>query len=186
MLKIAFHKDYFHPVPNGHRFPMEKYELLPQQLIYEGTVTEEAFFEPGMIDKELLLAVHTEQYVEDLLSLQIDPKDQRKTGFIHSEQLIRREQIIMEGTRKAAEYDNTNDEARQKTVLKVYPNPSDKGFTIEFPEMNGSYIITNTNGKIVNENRVLTQTIFIELPKGIYVVKWINTNGIQTQKIIAL
>lgn len=104
MLKIAFHKDYFHPVPNGHRFPMEKYELLPQQLIYEGTVTEEAFFEPGMIDKELLLAVHTEQYVEDLLSLQIDPKDQRKTGFIHSEQLIRREQIIMEGTRKAAEY----------------------------------------------------------------------------------
>lgn len=104
MLKIAFHKDYFHPVPNGHRFPMEKYELLPQQLIYEGTVTENAFFEPGIIDKELLLAVHTEQYVEDLLSLQIDPKDQRKTGFIHSEQLIRREQIIMEGTRKAAEY----------------------------------------------------------------------------------
>src|SRR5690554_6876406 len=82
--------------------------------------------------------------------------------------------------------EDTTEDNHQNSVLKVYPNPSDNGFTIEFPEMNGSYIITNTNGKIVNENRVLTQTIFIELPKGIYVVKWINTNGIQTQKIIAL
>ena len=82
--------------------------------------------------------------------------------------------------------EDTAGDNHQNSGLKVYPNPSENGFTIEFPEMNGSYIITNTNGKIVNENRVLTQTIFIELPKGIYVVKWINTNGIQTQKIIAL
>ncbi|PKR81258.1 hypothetical protein CW751_06650 [Brumimicrobium salinarum] len=85
-----------------------------------------------------------------------------------------------------AEDDNTNDEARQKTVLKVYPNPSDKGFTIEFPEPEGSYIITDTNGKIIKENRVLSQTVFIELPKGIYFLKWMSSNGVQTKKIIAL
>jgi hypothetical protein len=46
MLKIANHPIYRHKLPEGHRFPMEKYDLLPQQLIYEGTCAEENFFEP--------------------------------------------------------------------------------------------------------------------------------------------
>ncbi|MGB0347222.1 MAG: histone deacetylase, partial [Balneolaceae bacterium] len=33
MFKIAWHPIYIYPVPENHRFPMEKYELLPQQLI---------------------------------------------------------------------------------------------------------------------------------------------------------
>ena len=33
MLKIANHPIYKHELPEGHRFPMEKYDLLPQQLI---------------------------------------------------------------------------------------------------------------------------------------------------------
>ena len=37
MLPIAFHPIYKHPLPEGHRFPMLKYELLPQQLLHEGT-----------------------------------------------------------------------------------------------------------------------------------------------------
>jgi len=32
MLKIAFNSIYKHPLKVGHRFPMEKYELLPQVL----------------------------------------------------------------------------------------------------------------------------------------------------------
>ncbi|MFN7015298.1 MAG: histone deacetylase, partial [Bacteroidia bacterium] len=31
MLKIAWSKCYAHPLPEGHRFPMAKYELLPDQ-----------------------------------------------------------------------------------------------------------------------------------------------------------
>ena len=81
---------------------------------------------------------------------------------------------------------NSNDIPHQKTVLKVYPNPSDNGFTIEFPEIEGKYIISNTNGKLVEESKVLSKTIFIQLPKGVYFLKWINKNGIQTQKIIAI
>jgi len=37
MLKIAFHPSYEHPLKKGHRFPMEKYDLLYKQLLYEGT-----------------------------------------------------------------------------------------------------------------------------------------------------
>ena len=46
MLKIAYHPIYSHELPAGHRFPMEKYDLLPEQLLYEGTCIAENFFTP--------------------------------------------------------------------------------------------------------------------------------------------
>ena len=46
MLKIAFDKKYVLPLPEGHRFPMLKYELIPDQLLYEGLVSKEQFFSP--------------------------------------------------------------------------------------------------------------------------------------------
>ena len=48
MLKIAFSPIYKYSLPPKHRFPMEKYELLPEQLIYEGTITESSFFHPKL------------------------------------------------------------------------------------------------------------------------------------------
>src|SRR5690554_1745770 len=104
MLKIAFDQCYVQPLPARHRFPMAKYELLPQQLLLEGTVTENAFFSPEVIDKNFVLSVHDQEYFNDFIHLKLDRKAQRKTGFIHNEQLILREQIIMEGTRRCAEY----------------------------------------------------------------------------------
>jgi acetoin utilization deacetylase AcuC-like enzyme len=91
MLPIAFHPIYKHPLPDGHRFPMVKYELLPQQLIYEGTAVETDFFEPKIIDLEKVLAVHEAEYVQDLLSLTLEPKKARKIGFPLSEHLVQRE-----------------------------------------------------------------------------------------------
>lgn len=104
MLKIAYNDHYIQPLPEGHRFPMEKYDLLPKQLIHEGTVDETAFFSPSMISKKEVLSVHDNNYFKRLVSLEISPRDQRKTGFSHDERLILREQIIMEGTRKCAEF----------------------------------------------------------------------------------
>ncbi|MGB0391331.1 MAG: histone deacetylase, partial [Salibacteraceae bacterium] len=66
MLKIAFHPIYTHPLPAGHRFPMEKYDLLPMQLKHEGTCTEENFFTPGMPHLKHVVAVHDAHYVSDL------------------------------------------------------------------------------------------------------------------------
>lgn len=41
---------------------MDKYELLPQQLLLEGVVTEEDFFQPEPIDPKYLLKVHDATY----------------------------------------------------------------------------------------------------------------------------
>lgn len=103
MLKVAFHSDYVHPLPPGHRFPMEKYELLPAQLIREGVVEEEHFFAPGVIEEDWLTTVHCQDYLNRLKRLELSRREQRVTGFEHNSELVQRELRIMEGTRKCAE-----------------------------------------------------------------------------------
>ena len=44
MLKIAFDPIYKHPLKIGHRFPMEKYELLPDQLLRKNICSIDNFF----------------------------------------------------------------------------------------------------------------------------------------------
>ncbi len=103
-MKVAFHEEYVHPLPENHRFPMEKYDLLPKQLIYEGTCSQTDFLTPGLIENRNILPVHSEEYLKNLESLKIDPRAQRISGFVHSDLLIKREKRIMEGTRLCAEY----------------------------------------------------------------------------------
>jgi len=100
---IAFHPIYVHSLPENHRFPMEKYDLLQRQLLYEGIVEESYFFEPSQLTEEQLLSVHSIEYWEKLKCLKLTEREQRVSGFVHSKQLIEREITIMEGTRKAAE-----------------------------------------------------------------------------------
>ena len=98
MLPIAFHPIYKHPLPDGHRFPMLKYDLLPQQLLYEGTAQPTDFFEPTLCDLKPVLAVHTKPYVLDLLNLTLPAKEARKIGFPLSKELIQRELYLAQGT----------------------------------------------------------------------------------------
>ena len=102
MLKIAFHPIYKHPLPAGHRFPMLKYELLRDQLLYEGTCTHDNFFEPSALEDHYILNVHTVDYLNDLKQLTLDARAARKIGFPLSEALIKREIIIADGTVKAS------------------------------------------------------------------------------------
>ena len=104
MLKIAFHPIYKHVLPVGHRFPMEKYDLLPQQLIYEGTCIEENFFEPEIPNNKHFFTVHDPEYFFDLLNITLSQKEARKIGFPLSEVLVAREMIIADGTIKASEF----------------------------------------------------------------------------------
>lgn len=103
-LTIAFHKKYVQPLPKNHRFPMEKYELLPQQLLLEDTVDQAAFFEPTVIDESIAKRIHSSGYYDDFTQLRLSKKEQRRTGFVHNENLVERELILLEGTRKCVEY----------------------------------------------------------------------------------
>lgn len=103
MLRIAYAPIYQHPLPPGptgepHRFPMAKYELIPQQLIREGTASEAQFFAPVEIEERWVLTTHTPAYWEALKRGTLPARMIRKIGFPWSEELVCREKIITQGT----------------------------------------------------------------------------------------
>ncbi len=103
-MRVFFHPSYIHPVPEGHKFPMEKYDLIPRQLVYEGVIDSSQLFEPDLIALSYVLLAHDEVYVNQLLEGTLTPREQRVTGFVHNPALVERELHIMEGTRLAAQY----------------------------------------------------------------------------------
>ena len=98
MLKIAHHALYNHPLKENHRFPMIKYELIPEQLIMENTCVENNFFKPKIISEENVLFTHDKIYFDKLQNQQLDRKEIRAIGFPMSEKLIEREKTIVQGT----------------------------------------------------------------------------------------
>lgn len=104
MLKIAFCPQYHHPLPEGHRFPMEKYSLLPAQLLHEGTVNQHNFFSPALAEKKFILSVHEQNYLNALENCELTPQHIRRIGFPLTEGLVVREKYIVEGTRQCADY----------------------------------------------------------------------------------
>ena len=104
MLKIAYHPIYCHPLPEGHRFPMEKYDLLPKQLLHEGTCIPDNFFQPEKPNDKYILAAHKPEYFYDLINLTLDKRAARRIGFPLSSLLVEREVIIADGTIKATEF----------------------------------------------------------------------------------
>lgn len=102
MLKIAYSPIYKYALPEKHRFPMEKYELLPEQLLYEGTVNEDNFFHPEAATEENILLTHDAVYWDRLKKLDLTPKEIRKIGFPLSEELVTRGTHIANGTLQCA------------------------------------------------------------------------------------
>lgn len=104
MLKIAWSPVYCHPLPKGHRFPMEKYSLLPEQLLYEGTVKESNFFTPSLLEEKWIVNTHHQAYFDKLKSLKLNKSEIRKTGFPLSHELVQREIQILHGSVQASVY----------------------------------------------------------------------------------
>ncbi|WP_044203165.1 histone deacetylase [Flammeovirga sp. OC4] len=104
MLKVAYHPRYGHPVEEGHRFPMDKYPLLMEQLLFEGTITEENLFVPNPVKEEDILTTHTLEYWQKLKHQTLTYHEARKIGLPMSDDLILRELIITQGTIDCVEY----------------------------------------------------------------------------------
>lgn len=99
---ITYSPLYAHPLPNGHRFPMEKYLLLEGQLKLEGIGRDGQWICPQEVSDTDVLRVHDPAYFQRLNEGQLTSKEERASGFKWSQALIRREKIIMEGTRLCA------------------------------------------------------------------------------------
>ncbi len=90
MLKIGFSPVYKLGLPPEHRFPMMKYELIPEQLLYEGTVTNDNFFAPVPITDDIIRLTHTVDYWSRLKNLSLTDKEVRRIGFPMTQNLVDR------------------------------------------------------------------------------------------------
>ena len=104
MLKIAWSPIYKYELPEGHRFPMAKYELLPEQLLYEGTVSEEHFFHPKQLDAPVALLTHTVDWWTRMNAVQLSPQEIRAIGFPVNEKFVQRGRHISHGTLECAHF----------------------------------------------------------------------------------
>ena len=77
---------------------MLKYELIPEQLLHEGTISINNLFTPVKCTDEIVLLTHTEEYLNKLQQQTLSVKEQRHIGFPQSPQLTERELIITQGT----------------------------------------------------------------------------------------
>ena len=104
ILKIAYDPIYAHPLPEGHRFPMLKYELIPAQLLHEGSITKDNIFSPAVCPDEIILWTHDKAYLDRLHNQTLTAKEQRHIGFPQTPALTQRELIIAQGTIDCCHY----------------------------------------------------------------------------------
>ena len=102
-MNVAYAPCYVLDVPEGHRFPMQKYALLRAQLLHEGVVEEGQFFEPGVMAEDTLLLAHDADYWTRTRDGLWSRSEERRSGFPWSAAMVERERVIMQGTLECAE-----------------------------------------------------------------------------------
>lgn len=104
MYKVAWDPIFVAPLPENHRFPMLKYELIPAQLIHHGIIESQQLFSPKVMSNDLILNVHSNEYLSHLEKGTLDKRAQRKLGLPLNDLMVRREKVIMQGTLDNAIY----------------------------------------------------------------------------------
>lgn len=93
---------YVIDLPLHHTFPIQKYRLIREQLVAEGTLSPEELLEPTLVTPQDVRLVHTAEYWERLTSGTLTPSAVRRMGLPWSEALVRRSRASVQGTLTAA------------------------------------------------------------------------------------
>lgn len=102
MIPLVFHPIYSQlSLPDRHRFPIEKYVGIRDELIARG-VSPSRFSTPTPITDTELTRFYSPDYVEQLTTGTLDKKAMRRIGFPWSEQLIERTRTAVGGTIQTA------------------------------------------------------------------------------------
>lgn len=104
MIRIAYSDRYLLNLPKDHKFPIQKYTLVKEQLLYEGTITEANLFDAGLCTDEQVLAVHTMEYWEKVKTLSLSEHEIRRIGLPLNQRLVERSLSSSGGTLEVALY----------------------------------------------------------------------------------
>lgn len=94
---------YSIPLPDGHRFPIEKYALLADGVVADGLISRAQVHEPDRASPEELRLVHSDDYIERFTEGKLTNDELRRLGFPWSPYLVERSWRSVGGTCAAAE-----------------------------------------------------------------------------------
>ena len=100
---LATSDHYTLDLPAGHRFPIAKYALIREQLLWQGIAAPADFYEPGLCAEDDILRVHTAEYWCKVRELQLSAAEVRRLGLPQSPQLVRRSLSSSAGTLQSAQ-----------------------------------------------------------------------------------
>ena len=99
---LATSERYTLPLPIGHRFPITKYELIREQLVWQGIAQPEDFYDPGLCAEEDVLRVHTAEYWHKVRDQGLSSAEVRRLGLPQSRELTLRSLSSSAGTLQSA------------------------------------------------------------------------------------
>lgn len=104
MLRLSYSEAFPIPLPEGHKFPFRKYELVRQQLEYEGAITAANLFKPEFISDEVIHLTHSADWWARAKAHELHPKEYRRIGFPNVPELVTRSWSSASGTVQAAKF----------------------------------------------------------------------------------
>lgn len=97
-MKIFRYDQYTYPLPDGHRFPASKYQLLREAVETAVLVPSQNLINPVPATFEQLTLAHDADYIERVMTGSLSTKEVRQIGLPWSEELARRVQFSVGAT----------------------------------------------------------------------------------------
>lgn len=102
MLRIWHSESYPIVLPEGHHFPIRKYQLVREQLQLEGLIAESQLCSPDFISDETILLTHDAQYWDRAKRGELTRREILDIGFPQSPELVTRSIASSSGTLHAS------------------------------------------------------------------------------------
>ncbi len=102
-MKVFYSDRYLVPLIPTHPFPMQKYRLVRNRLLEEGSLTHWHLNEPTFATDEDILLVHDRDYWLRCKNGELTAAEIRRLGFPWSNALVQRSQAAVQGTLMAAQ-----------------------------------------------------------------------------------
>lgn len=89
-MKLFYTHQFVLPLPEGHRFPMQKYALLHERVVTSQLVPPANLHIPPAATDEQLLLAHAPAYLEQVKQGTLTPQEIRRIGFPWSPHMVER------------------------------------------------------------------------------------------------
>jgi acetoin utilization deacetylase AcuC-like enzyme len=96
-MNVYYSDHYTLPLPEGHRFPIEKYRMLRDYLLSEKIIKSTDLKESPLADPETLALAHTSDYIEGMRTGSVDEQILKRLGFPWSKGLYDRSRATVGG-----------------------------------------------------------------------------------------